>query len=425
MFSARRRSATGVNAWPGYVDALSALLMLVIFMLLIFTLAQMFLAQTVSDRDSELTRLNAKLAQISQALMLQETTNADLEQKLTVLRTQYDQALLIQRELVTDINELQETVTADKETIEIQLREKASLQQDIVALRSVREKLENQVGRLSDDVTTRDVIIGSLRDRSKKLTDQLASEQERTLLAQQEIQSKDIRIEDLVAIVAEGEQALANEQELSAGALAQVSRLSQQIENLQSQLNVISDALKLEEQKSSDQQAEIADLGRRLNVALASKVNELEKYRSDFFGRLSEVLVDNPNVRIEGDRFLLPSELLFASASARLGDEGKRELEKLANTLQTIAKEIPTDLNWILRVDGHTDQLPINSERFPSNWELSTARAVEVVKFLSQQGISQNRMAAAGFGEFHPIDPEYSESAFQKNRRIEIKLTNR
>lgn len=439
MLGSRRRSSSNVNVWPGYVDALSALLLLVIFMLLIFTLAQVFLAETVSDRDAELNRLNARLSEITDALRLQRSTNEDLQERLTSLRAQYNQSVQRQAGLEEQVAALEETVEADKETIKVQLSEKASLQQDIVALREVRAELEREIAslvasldqresdidRLETELESREALVGSLRDRTKSLESRLADEQERTLLAQEEIEAKETRIEDLVAIAAEGEEALAEEKRLSARAQAEIERLSQQIDDLHNQLNIISQALQIEKETTASQEAELADLGERINTLLAQRVNELERYRSDFFGRLREVLVNNPNIRVEGDRFLLPSELFFGSASATLGEQGKEELDKLARTLTDIADEIPDDINWILRIDGHTDRRPISTERFPSNWELSTARAVSVVRYLADQGIPPERMAAAGFGEFHPIDPAFTEAALQRNRRIEIKLTNR
>jgi chemotaxis protein MotB len=228
-----------------------------------------------------------------------------------------------------------------------------------------------------------------------------------------------------VVIVKEAEEALTREKTLSASAFANVKHLSEQIDALQNKLNTISRALQLEEQKTAGQKAQLADLGQRLNILLAERVNELEQYRSEFFGRLRQVLVKNPDIRVEGDRFLLPSELFFSSGSATLGEQGKYELDKLARTLNAISVSIPDDINWILRIDGHTDQVPINTPRFPSNWELSTARAVSVVRYLVQQGVAPQRMTAAGFGEFHPVDTGDSKEANQRNRRIELKLTQR
>lgn len=439
MLSSRRRAQSTINVWPGYVDALSALLLLVIFMLLIFTLAQVFLAETVSNRDAELNRLNARLAEISNALRLQEESNEVLTARLASLRSQYNQSLQRQDGLEEQIVALEEVIETDRETIEVQLREKALLQQDIVALREVRADLEQEVAglatrlnlseevveQLATELASRNELVTSLRDSSQALEARLATEEERTLLAQREIEEQELRIQDLVAIVSEGEEALEEEKRLSARAQVDIDLLSQQIDALQTQLSEISVALALEQEVTAEQEVQLADLGERLNSALAQRVNELERYRSDFFGRLRLALENNPNIRVEGDRFLLPSELFFDSASATLGVAGQRELDKLARIFEEISAEIPDDINWILRVDGHTDQLPISTERFPTNWELSTARAVSVVRYLAQQGIDQKRMAAAGFGEHQPVDPAFTEEAFQNNRRIEIKLTNR
>jgi len=439
MLGSRRRLATVVNVWPGYVDALSALLMLIIFMLLIFTVAQIFLAETVSNQDAELDRLNDKLTEISDALRVQRNTNQTMSEKLSILRNQYDQGVFFQNALKEQIAELEKTVNADKQTISVQLGEMAQLEHDIIALRQVRKDLEANVATLAGKLKNQDqnieeleteldnrlAQIGPLRDNSKSRQAKLASQENMTMLAQKDIEQKDFRIQDLVAIVGEGREALEQEKKLSASAYVDIKNLGRQIDALKNKLSSISRALQLEEQKTAGQKAQLANLGQRLNTLLAERVNELEQYRSDFFGRLRKVLVKSPDIRIEGDRFLLPSALFFASASATLDERGKHELNKLAQTLNEISVAIPGDINWILRVDGHTDQLPIHTLRFPSNWELSTARAVSVVRYLAEQGIPPKRMTAAGFGEFHPVDPGQSEAAYQRNRRIELKLTRR
>lgn len=435
----RRRASTTVNIWPGFVDALAALLLLLVFMVMIFTLAQVFLAETVSDRDAQLSRLNDRLAEISESLRLERASNEELSEELSELRADYESTLEREAELEDRVASLEEEAATDEATIERQLREQASLQQDIVALREVRSELEAEVAdlvsrldaseseaaRLEDELQSREALVGSLRDRTQSLQSRLAEEEERTLLAQEEIEEQDLRIQDLQAIIDENEEALTEERRLSASARAEVERLTAQVEDLRAQLETISRALALEEETTAAQEAELAELGERLNTLLAERVNELEQYRSEFFGRLREVLVDNPDIRIEGDRFVLPSELFFSTGSATLGDAGGDELDKLAETLTEIAAEIPDDLEWILRIDGHTDRRPISTDRFPSNWELSTARAVSVVRYLTSQGIPADRLAAAGFGEHHPIDPANTPEAFQRNRRIEIKLTNR
>ncbi len=446
MLASPRRAKSTINIWPGYVDALSALLMLVIFTLLVFTLAQVFLSEILSNQDRELSDLNARLAEISSLLGLEQEKSRRLDNEVKQISEEYSRSLEKQYELFGQVEKLTTLSQADREKIELQLRSIASLQQDIDSLQQMRQKLEQEVGNLvlslegrdqqlgalqaqSEDLkvqlSDKEMQIGALRDRSKSLQARLADEAERTLLAQQTIEQKEIRIEELVAVVNAGNEALDEEKELSTQARAQVELLNRQIAALREQLLVIGQALKLAEEKNADQEVQLTDIGKRLNTLLAERVNKLERYRSEFFGRLREALGENPDIRVVGDRFVLPSELLFASGSATLGEAGRSELFTLAATLRQIAGKIPSDVNWILRVDGHTDRRPIQTEQFPSNWELSTARAVSVVRFLAQQGIPQQRMAATGFGEFHPVESADTPEAFQRNRRIEIKLTDR
>lgn len=446
MLASPRRAKSTINIWPGYVDALSALLMLVIFTLLVFTLAQVFLSEILSNQDRELSDLNARLAEISSLLGLEQEKSRRLDNEVKQISEEYSRSLEKQYELFGQVEKLTTLSQADREKIELQLRSIASLQQGIDSLQQMRQKLEQEVGNLvlslegrdqqlgalqaqSEDLkvqlSDKEMQIGALRDRSKSLQARLADEAERTLLAQQTIEQKEIRIEELVAVVNAGNEALDEEKELSTQARAQVELLNRQIAALREQLLVIGQALKLAEEKNADQEVQLTDIGKRLNTLLAERVNKLERYRSEFFGRLREALGENPDIRVVGDRFVLPSELLFASGSATLGEAGRSELFTLAATLRQIAGKIPSDVNWILRVDGHTDRRPIQTEQFPSNWELSTARAVSVVRFLAQQGIPQQRMAATGFGEFHPVESADTPEAFQRNRRIEIKLTDR
>lgn len=367
--ASRRRPSTALNIWPGFVDALSALLLLLVFVVMIFTLAQVFLAQTVANRDDQLSQLNAQLADIAAALRLERSDNDELRSALQQSQTRAT-------ELTASLAALQAQSDADQAELAIQ----------------------------RDNLT-------DLRGQNDDLAAQLSSRNE--------------RLNELESTLASSQQSLDEERALSASARAEVERLTTQIAQLREQLDVISAALAAEEAARAASESELADLGERLNTVLAQRVNELEQYRSEFFGRLRQVLVDNPDIRIEGDRFVLPSELFFESASATLGEAGRAELTKVANTLIAVADEIPGDLGWILRIDGHTDRRPISTERFASNWELSTARAVSVVRYLAEQGIPAERLAAAGFGEHHPLDPADTEAAFARNRRIEIKLTER
>ncbi|TVQ73678.1 MAG: peptidoglycan -binding protein [Oceanospirillales bacterium] len=369
MLGSGRRQRSQINAWPGYVDALSALLMLVIFMLMIYMVSQLYLSQTLSDRDTELANLNSRLNEISRLLMLEELRSEQLSSELTSLRSAYQQSLS---------------------------REEA-----------MQQALDNLLGELSESEETQQLI----STRAAELESQI--EQERRAFAQ------------LQTLSADQESALREEQELTASQQDFILQLTQRIDALQEQLRQISAALQLQETLVAERNVEIAGLGQRLNVLLAERVNELERYQSEFFRRLRGLLEDNENIRVVGDRFLLPSELFFASGSAEVGAEGRAELSKLASLLLEIASTIPDDIDWVLQIEGHTDRVPINTAAFPSNWELSTARAVSVVRYLASQGVPERHLAAAGFGEFSPVDSGNTPEALQRNRRIEIKLTNR
>ncbi len=369
MLGSGRRQRSQINAWPGYVDALSALLMLVIFMLMIYMVSQLYLSQTLSDRDSELANLNQRLNEISRLLMLEEQRSEQLAAELTSLRSAYQQSLS---------------------------REEA-----------MQQALDSLLGDLSESEEARQIISARATDLEEQI------EQERRAFAH--IQS----------VLADQESSLREEQQLSASQQDFIIELTQRIDALQEQLKQISAALQLQETLVAERDAEIAGLGQRLNRLLAERVNELERYQSEFFRRLRGLLEDNDNIRVVGDRFLLPSELFFASGAAEVGPEGRAELDKLAELLLEIAATIPEDIDWVLQIEGHTDRIPINTPAFPSNWELSTARAVSVVRYLASQGVPEQRLAAAGFGEFSPIDTGTSAEALQRNRRIEIKLTNR
>ncbi len=425
MATGSRYSQESSTIWPGYVDVLSALLMVVIFVLLIFTFSQFLLSYILSDQSSELALLHTRIAEISELLGLERRKNEQMAQRIVSLGEQVDMLTIDRTRLRGEVEELTSKRAADKETMEFQLRTIASLQQDIDALQSLREELEKEIEQAMTGLSREQQLTKSLRDRSKALEAELADEQEKTLLVQREIEQRDIRIQALSALIGEQQESLDKQQKLIVDARAEVALLKEKLEQLQSHLNEISLALRRSEAERFELEEEIRDLGERLNVELARRVNELERYRSDFFGRLRQIVGDNPVIRIEGDRFLLQAELLFASGTAELGEQGKEQLQELAALLVELIPTIPDDLQWILRVDGHTDRIPIRSSRFNSNWELSMARAVSVVRYLAKQGIPEQRMAAAGFSKFHPLDPSDTVEAYRKNRRIEIKLTSR
>jgi len=342
MAIARARRDSGMNYWPGFVDALSTLVLGIIFLLTVFVVVQFYLTQEVTGKDTALSRLTAQISQLTELLSLEKTGKLSLEEQLA----------------------------------------------------QIRSSLSSAEGE---------------RDRFKGLYEGIGS-------GAADAQGKATEL---------GNQ-LDSEKRLTARALAQVEVLNQQIAALRRQLGALEAALDATEKKDKDSQARIADLGQRLNVALAQRVQELSRYRSDFFGRLRAILGNRPDIRIVGDRFVFQSEVFFDTGKATLDKaEGRIELDGLASALMELERKIPGEIAWVLRVDGHTDVRPINSPQFKNNWELSAARAISVVQYLVSKGVSPQRLVAAGFGEFQPIDVDKTEEAFNRNRRIELKLTER
>lgn len=425
MAAGAKRARRVIDVWPGYVDALAALLILVIFVLMLFSFAQFLLSQMLNEQETELDVMYQRIVELTDLLGLEQEQTASLRRDVAGLGDRIDALTTENTGLNVQVAELSERNAAQSRELEDQLRLLASLQEDIDSLRALRTRLEAEVGILASALDRNVSTLGEERDRSKALDARLAEQSERTLLAQRELEQRDIRIRALSALVAEREQAIEQERRLTADAQAEVALLNAKIDQMRGQLEEIGRALAVAEADKAAQAAQIKDLGQRLNVALAREVNRLERYRSDFFGRLREVLGSNPSIRVVGDRFVLPSELLFDSGSATLAAAGRVELAKLAATMRGLASRIPPDIDWILRVDGHTDRVPINTPQFGSNWELSTARAVSVVQFLIGEGITPQRLSAAGFGEYHPIDPADTPEAYRRNRRIELKLTAR
>jgi chemotaxis protein MotB len=424
MLSRARRNASPITAWPGYVDVLSALLMVVIFVLMIFVVAQFLLSEVLKGQESELAKLHSQVSELAEMLGLEKEKSGRLEIQVarlsdTIIALSEDKDILM-----SQVADYQAQAEMDEETVKQQMLTIASLNEDISALRQIRERLEQEVGDLAEALASRDREVGVLRDRSMRLAARLADQTETTLLAQEKIEEQEIRIQALSAVLASQKESIEKERQLSASARAEVALLTDQISRLREQLDLIRTALAQAEEEAEKKDAQIEDLGKQLNIALARKVHELTQYRSEFFGRLKKILGENPAIQIRGDRFVFQAELFFASGSAKLGEEGKTHLTTLAETLLMVAEKIPHDIDWILQVDGHSDKIPINNAFFASNWELSTARALSVVRFLSRQGIPENRMAAAGFSKYHPIDPADTPAAYRKNRRIEIKLTN-
>ena len=378
LTASSRRSRSPVNIWPGFVDALAALLIIVIFLLMVFVLSQFYLQNTLSGREKALDSLTQQVSELAELLSLERQANADLNLSIEQLSAQLQSSLGEKDRMETTIGELTSALRESKQS-----------------------------------VTS---LIGDLEGTNR----QMASLQERLI---EEQQHNAEALADMESRHRESKSMLAQERELTRKQRDALDLLNQQIAAMRSQLVALNEALEAAEKKDEENQVKISNLGKRLNVALAGKVQELAKYRSEFFGRLREVLGERKDIRVVGDRFVFQSEVLFDSGSDALGLEGQVQLDRLAETLLEIAVTIPEGLDWILRIDGHTDLVPISNERFRSNWELSAARAISVVKFLVEVGIPANRLAATGFGEFSPLDPQKDEIAFRRNRRIEIKLT--
>tara|TARA_B100001971_G_C18166303_1_gene524396 strand:+ start:23 stop:1171 length:1149 start_codon:yes stop_codon:yes gene_type:complete len=375
-----RHSRTSVNIWPGFVDALAALLIIVIFLLMVFVISQFYLQNTLSGRERALDLLNQRVSELAEMLSLERQANADLNLSIEQLSAQ----------------------------LQSSLGEKDKMEATIGELTSALRKSEQSVASLKSDLESAGQRLTSLQER-------LIKEQRSNSEALANIESR----------YRESTSALTQEREFTEKQRDSLNLLNQQIAAMRNQLAILNEALEAAERKDKENQVKISNFGKRLNVALAGKVQELAKYRSEFFGRLREVLGERKDIRVVGDRFVFQSEVLFDSGSDALGLEGQMQLNRLAETLLEIAATIPDGLDWVLRIDGHTDLIPIDNKRFRSNWELSAARAISVVKFLIKVGIPANKLAAAGFGEFSPLDPQNNEVAFRRNRRIEIKLTQR
>jgi chemotaxis protein MotB len=321
--------------------------------------------------------------------------------------------------------------TAEADSAAVQARLDAASTESAQALAALAElettarSLREQSAEFEAGLTASRSALGALRDRTKELEARLATEAERTLLAQKDIEDRDIRLAELQALYLTRDSDLETQRTLATRASDHVQALNRQVEALRQQLRALQQALNIAEERDEEQQIVISSLGERLNRALAARVEELSRYRSEFFGRLREVLGDRQDIQIVGDRFVFQSEVLFTSGSAELEEGGKLRLAELAQTLLEISPKIPAEIPWILRVDGHTDAVPIHTAQFPSNWELSSARAISVIQFLMEEGIPAGRLAAAGFGQFQPLDGGFDEIANRRNRRIELKLTER
>ncbi len=547
----RRGRGGGLDAWPGYVDALSTLLMVIIFVLLVFVLAQGFLSVALSSREQAVDQLNRRVAELADLLSLEAAQGEQLRQQLGRLnddvrsaatardaalqslalireerdrlagerdglrgererlgarlsdlelaaRSAADRAGAMERQLAEALSRAERTggdaarlqrdlrgsqaelsqaramiealqreaqaldrqVRVERETVEARLADLARLSEQIRALTALRDELQRRSTTEADGRQRAETRVAELDRERRNALAELAAAQAALEAMRREAQALDrqVRVERetvtqrlaemarlseqiraLTALRDELERRAAQEQRgreraeaeagerarLAESAAAQIALLTRQTEALRAELARLSRALDLAESEGRDRNAQIALLGQRLNAALAARVEELQRYRSDFFGRLRDALGERPEVRIVGDRFIFQGEVLFAPASAELSEAGLRQVRALASVLAEVTPLIPPDVAWVLRVDGHADRNPIRSARFASNWELAAARAIAVAQMLIAEGLPANRVAATSFGDAQPIDQGDSSQALARNRRIELRLTDR
>jgi len=369
--------------WPGFVDALATLLMVIIFVLMVFVLIQVNLAYRVSGQDATLGEMRQQLASLGELLNIERRASADLAANLAQITNQLNAS------------------NANRVELQAQL---ASAQTAIAARNS---QIVNLTAKQADTEATLAAAQNSLEERLDAL--QLAEGQ--LAMAQAQNQSAANRIDALRAE--------------TTASKAEIAQMTGALAALRLRIEELSSLLAEKDRQAMRDKVAIASLGQSLNNALASRVQELQRFRSEFFGRLRDVLKGRDDVEIVGDRFVFQSEVLFAQGQAKIAAEGQDQLAKLAVTLADIATKIPKDINWVLQVDGHTDDVPIRAGRYADNWDLSTERALSVVRFLNQQGLPANRLAAAGYGEFQPLDAADNDDARRKNRRIELKITQR
>lgn len=537
MSGRRRQRGGGLDAWPGYVDALSTLLMVIIFVLLVFVLSQGFLSVALSSRDRALDRLNRQVAELAEMLALERDQGGELRSSLTRAADELRAAAAARDALAGQLRDTREE--RDRASTERDLargerdRLTARLTDADLTGRGGAERLATLETELADALRRAEAVGGDAAQTVRRLTEtgrgltaertarqqaevrgaeldrQLGESRGATEAARRELAGLQRQLQDAGAQLAEAQRLLATmrqemaaldrqvrvdratlearvsdlarladqtraltalrdqlerqaaevarradaeaqrrqlaetgaaqqgqgreaaerraEQEgrLAESARAQVALLTREIEALRAQIERVAAALALAETAGRDKDAQIGALSGRLNVALATRVEELQRYRSDFFGRLRDVLGDRPEVRIVGDRFVFQSEVLFPPASAELSDRGQQQIREIAKVLAEIASRIPRDVNWLLRVDGHADRNPIRTARFATNWELSAARSIAVAQLLIAEGLPANRVAATAFGDNQPLDAADTPEALARNRRIELRLTDR
>ena len=404
--------------WPGFVDALATLLMVIMFVLLVFVLIQVNLAYRVAGQDATMNDMRAQIASLGELLNLERKANDDLAAELARISRNLTEAT---RERDALEAQLADTSTTLEER-EAEVARLTALQEDS------RTALAAAEATLADRLAALESARAALAESQERIaTLELTLEERVTALEASEIQRQKAE-SDLAEAADRNTLSLARIGELeerNAASQAEIVRMTNALTALRRRIEELTTLLAEKEAQAARDKIAIASLGKSLNNALASRVQELQRFRSEFFGRLRDILRGRDDVRIVGDRFVFQSEVLFAQGQANIAAEGEQQLAHLAIALNQIAAEIPEDIDWVLQVEGHTDDIPVRAGRFADNWDLSTERALSVVRFLATQGLPPNRLAAAGYGEFQPLDSAGTDEARRRNRRIEMKLTQR
>ena len=440
--------------WPGFVDALASLLMVFVFVLMVFVIIQANLSFRISGQDSRITALQNELLELGSLLNMERETNLQLSSelsnaqlKVTSLEGDNEQLLSQLASLQTELSDRGDEIIAQQADISALSSQIFELEDNLESARSLADERSDEIEALILRLTAS---AEAFEEQSDAFNNQAIELQQSITLAkdrEERISILDSKIENLNAkntltqeelsekqrLLLIAEQALLKQAEelksannASNEAKAEIDKLLASTTALRLEIQKLSNLLADKERQSINDKIAIADLGKKLNSALATRVQDLQKFRSEFFGQLREVLKNRSEVRVVGDRFIFQSEVLFATGQADISDAGKEQLAEIASALREIEEVIPKDIPWVLQIEGHTDSDPIaDNPFFKDNWDLSTERALSVVRFLRSEGIPANRLAAAGYGEFQPIDTQNSEAAKQRNRRIELKLTQR
>ena len=448
------RSRLSDFTWPGFVDGLASLLMVFVFVLMVFVIIQANLAFRISGQDTRITALQRDLLELGNILNIERETNSQLLSELSDTKVLMSALETDNKQLLSQITFLQEELS-DKEEIIIAKEADISslssqlfeLEDNLNAARAISEQRGDEIKSLILRLTANEKELDEKSNAFKKqqieLKKNLELIEENTALIStlkseisnlsEQNNSNEANLAEKEKLLLIAEKALLKKaEELAAAnnssneAKAEIDKLLINTNTLRQEIQKLNSLLAEKERESINDKIAIADLGKKLNSALASRVQDLQKFRSEFFGQLREILENRSEVRVVGDRFIFQSEVIFATGQANVSDAGKEQLADIASALREIEKSIPENIPWVLQIEGHTDSDPIaNSSIFRDNWDLSTERALSVVRFLRSEGISANRLAAAGYGEFQPIDSGNSAASKQRNRRIELKLTQR